>query len=60
MVNRHNNFTESRGFHVTLLRMTREFVRPMLSMPNEVKKVNVAFSERKLTRIAGKDQDQSK
>ena len=57
MVNKHSNFTESCGFHLTLLRMTREFVRPMLSMPNEVRNADVASSERKLAirRITGKE-----
>ena len=55
MINRHSNFTENRDFYMTLLRMTREFVRLMLSMHNEVRNADVASSERKLTRIAGKE-----
>ena len=57
MVNRHSNFTESCNFYVTVLRMTREFVRPMLSMPNEVRNADVASSERKLAvrRITSKE-----
>ena len=55
MISRHCNFTESSNFYVTLLRMTREFVRPMLSMPNEVRNAHVASSERRLTGITGKD-----